>query len=181
MVCVSRSPMWVNVLPASVVLYMPSPNDEVWRLLGSPVPMYTMFGLVWSMAMSPIDAEPYCSKTGTNVVPAFTDLYTPPTANPIQMMRGSLSETATSSMRPPMLVGPMDRNRNVDSSGFGERLMTPVSLRIRLDWALANDAAKRASAAVARRTKRTMAVAGTESSSNRGGNLSNLSPRHRGG
>src|SRR5688500_1492880 len=37
---VSLSPMCVNVLPASVLLNMPSPNDELWRLFGSPVPTY---------------------------------------------------------------------------------------------------------------------------------------------
>jgi hypothetical protein len=38
MVCVSRSPICVKVFPPSVVLYIPSPKDEVCRLLGSPVP-----------------------------------------------------------------------------------------------------------------------------------------------
>ena len=51
-----------------------SPKDVVCRLLASPVPTYTMSGLFWSMAMSPMDAEPYSSKMGSNVVPALVDL-----------------------------------------------------------------------------------------------------------
>ena len=42
-----------------------------------------MFGLVGWMAMSPIDAVGYVSKTGSNVVPLFSDLNTPPTAYPM--------------------------------------------------------------------------------------------------
>jgi hypothetical protein len=38
MLCVSFSPMNFQVLPASVDLYTPPPNDELWRLFGSPVP-----------------------------------------------------------------------------------------------------------------------------------------------
>jgi hypothetical protein len=42
-----------------------------------------------------------------------------------------------SSMRPPMLAGPMDRNRKLASSGFEERLMmaATVSRRVTLPWA----------------------------------------------
>ena len=35
---VSFRPMLTNVLPASVDLYIPSPNDELCLLFGSPVP-----------------------------------------------------------------------------------------------------------------------------------------------
>src|SRR6266567_2045324 len=34
------------------------------------------------------------------------------------MTFGSLGETSMSSRRPPMLAGPMDRNRKLDSTGF---------------------------------------------------------------
>ena len=71
---VSRRPMWVKVFPPSVVLYMPSPNDELCLLFGSPVPTYAMSGLFWSSAMSPMEAEPYFSNTGVKVVPALVDL-----------------------------------------------------------------------------------------------------------
>jgi hypothetical protein len=37
-----------------------------------------MFGSFWKKATSPIDAEPYLSKMGSQVVPALTDLKTPP-------------------------------------------------------------------------------------------------------
>ena len=53
--CVSRRPLCVNVLPPSVDLYIPSPNEELWRLFGSPVPTYRMSALDGAMAMSPIE------------------------------------------------------------------------------------------------------------------------------
>ncbi len=34
---------------------MPSPNEELCRLFGSPVPTQTMSGLEGAMAMSPIE------------------------------------------------------------------------------------------------------------------------------
>src|SRR5712692_8550074 len=40
------------------------------------------------------------------------------------MMFGSLSETAMSSMRPPMLAGPIERNRKLERTGLPTGLMT---------------------------------------------------------
>src|SRR5215204_4337280 len=100
-----------------------------------------MSGLFWSSAMSPIDADPYRSKTGTNVVPALVDLNTPPMAYPIQMMRGSFSYTAMSSIRPPMLAGPIDRNRKLANNGLVDRLTIAVSRRTMPLWA-GNSAAR---------------------------------------
>ena len=42
-------------------------------------------------------------------------------------MLGSLSATAMSSMRPPMLAGPMERKRNGASSGSAEALIMRCS------------------------------------------------------
>src|SRR5260370_32849254 len=56
-VWVSRRPILVKVLPASVDRYMPSPAVALCRLLGSPVPTHTMLGSDWHTSMSPIDDE----------------------------------------------------------------------------------------------------------------------------
>ena len=82
-VCEFSKPIRVNVLPASVLLYIPSPYDVVWRLFASPVATYTMSGFDGARVMSAIEADPYVSNTGVNVVPLFTVLRIPLTANPM--------------------------------------------------------------------------------------------------
>ena len=64
-------------LPPSVDLKTPSPHDELWRLLFSPVPTHTRFASVGAMATSPIDAVASLSKTGVKVVPLLTVFHTP--------------------------------------------------------------------------------------------------------
>src|SRR5678815_2860799 len=54
------------------------------------------------------------------------------------MMLGSLSETAMSSIRPPMLAGPMERNRNFERSGSADALITGGRLDV-FSWAMATD------------------------------------------
>src|SRR6266516_2503392 len=69
--------------------------------------------------MSPIEAVEYVSKIGWKVVPLFVDFQTPPVAKPTWITYGLFSTTAMSSMRPPMLAGPMPRQtkrRNIGSS-----------------------------------------------------------------
>ena len=66
--------------PPSVDLKMPSPHDDDWRLLFSPVPAQTRFGSVGAMAISPTDEVLSWSKTGVNVTPLFVVLWMPPVA-----------------------------------------------------------------------------------------------------
>ena len=62
---------------------MPSPKLELWRLLGSPVPTQTRSGCEGVRAMSPIEATPWQSKIGVQVVPLFVVFQTPPDADPM--------------------------------------------------------------------------------------------------
>src|SRR5215467_11482737 len=89
---------------------MPSPQEELCRLLGSPVPTQTIEGSDGAMAMSPIVDTPSLSKTGSQVVPLLVVFQTPPEATPTNTMLGLDSTTAKSSMRPPMVAGPISRN-----------------------------------------------------------------------
>src|ERR1041384_7686170 len=89
---------------------MPSPHDELCLLFGSPVPTQTMLGSEGAMQMSPIDVDPCSSKIGSKVVPAFVVFHTPPVAAPTYNVDGLPSTTAKSSIRPPMIAGPIERH-----------------------------------------------------------------------
>src|SRR6516164_4420297 len=89
---------------------MPSPQDELCRLLGSPEPTHTMERSEGAIAMSPTVETPALSKTGSQVVPLLTVFQTPPEATPAKTMSGFDSTTAKSSMRPPITAGPSSRN-----------------------------------------------------------------------
>src|SRR5246127_3407020 len=89
---------------------MPSPQEELCRLLGSPEPTQTMEGSEGAIAMSPMVETASLSKTGSQVVPLLTVFQTPPEATPTKTMLGLDSTTAKSSMRPPMIAGPISRN-----------------------------------------------------------------------
>src|SRR5262249_54638044 len=89
---------------------MPLPQEELWRLLGSPEPTQTMEGSDGATAMSPIVETASLSKTGSQVVPLLVVFQTPPEATPTNTMLGLDSTTAKSSMRPPMTAGPISRN-----------------------------------------------------------------------
>src|SRR4051794_5051619 len=65
------------------------------------------------------------------------------------MIRGSFSYTAMSSMRPPMLAGPMERKRELASSGFDERLIMRVSRRVALPCAVTDVAGRTVARATA--------------------------------
>ena len=80
---VSSSPRCVQVLPASVDLYTPSPCWMLPRNSVSPVPMYTTSGLASHTCTAPIEALPICpSVTGFQVVPASVVFQSPPPAAP---------------------------------------------------------------------------------------------------
>src|SRR5713226_3530103 len=118
---VASRPIFFQVLPPSSDLYAPSPHEELWRLLGSPVPTHTTEGSDGAMAMSPILESLSLSKIGSQVVPLFVVFQTPPAAVPTYTMFGLLSTTAKSSMRPPIVAGPISRNSRFLnlSVGFG--------------------------------------------------------------
>ena len=61
--CVSSSPRCVQVRPASVERYTPLPHGELCRLLGSPVPTQTTFGLDGATVTSPTEAVASSLKT----------------------------------------------------------------------------------------------------------------------
>src|SRR6266567_9635587 len=115
------SPIFFQVLPPSSDLYAPSPQEELWRLFGSPVPTHTIDGSDGATAMSPIVETPSLSKIGSHVVPLLVVFHTPPEAVPTYTMFGLLSNTAKSSMRPPIVAGPISRNSRFLnlSVGFG--------------------------------------------------------------
>src|SRR5579863_9189937 len=89
---------------------MPSPQEELCRLLGSPVPTHTTAGSDGAIAMSPIVDTPSLSNTGSHVVPLFVVFHTPPDAVPTYTMFGLFSTTPKSSIRPPITAGPISRN-----------------------------------------------------------------------
>src|SRR5882724_11591636 len=107
---VASSPIFFQVFPPSSDLYAPSPHDELCRLFGSPVPTHTTAGSDGAMAMSPIVETLSLSNIGSQVVPLFVVFHTPPEAVPTYTMLGLLSTTAKSSMRPPIVAGPISRN-----------------------------------------------------------------------
>ena len=80
-----------------------------------------ILGSFWKKATSPMEAEPQLSKMGSQVVPAFTDLKTPPEAVATRTWVKSLSSASKSEMRPTMLAGPIERQRRcrTRSAGFG--------------------------------------------------------------
>src|SRR5437660_5494250 len=107
---VASSPIFFQVFPPSRDLYAPSPQEELWRLFGSPVPTHTTAGSDGAIAMSPIVDTPSLSNMGSQVVPLLVVFQTPPDAVPTYTMFGLLSTTAKSSIRPPIVAGPISRN-----------------------------------------------------------------------
>src|SRR5215469_753435 len=103
---------------------MPSPQEELWRLFGSPLPTQTMEGSDGAMAISPAVETPSLSKTGSQVVPLLMVFQTPPEATPTKTILGLLSTTAKSSMRPPMTAGPISRNSSDLNLSIGADALT---------------------------------------------------------
>jgi hypothetical protein len=75
-------------------------------LLASPVPTHTIEGSEGATATSPIVNTALLSKTGSQVMPLLTVFQRPPEAVAAKTMRGSLSTTVKSSMRPAHHGGP---------------------------------------------------------------------------
>src|SRR5580693_2272855 len=98
---------------------MPSPQEELCLLLGSPVPTHTTAGSDGAIAMSPMVDTASLSNTGSQVVPLFVVFHTPPDAVPTYTMFGLLSTTPKSSMRPPITAGPISRNSKFFSFSVG--------------------------------------------------------------
>src|SRR5262245_8799236 len=116
---VSFRPMLVQVFPAFVDLYTPSPHDTLLRGLASPVPTHTVSGLFGSTATSPMETVASWSNTGSHVTPLFDDLKRPPDAVAAYMRYGNSPATAKSTTRPPAPAGPIlrhDRFLSIDSS-----------------------------------------------------------------
>src|SRR5438552_13893617 len=99
-------PIFFQIFPLSNDLYAPSPQEELCRLFGSPVPTHTTEGSVGAMAMSPIVDTLSLSNNGSHVVPLLVAFPTPPQAVPTSTMLGLLSTTAKSSIRPPIVAAP---------------------------------------------------------------------------
>src|SRR6266851_6272362 len=118
---VASSPIFFQVFPPSSDLYAPSPQEELCRLFGSPVPTQTTEGSEGARAMSPMVETLSLSNIGSQVVPLFVVFHTPPEAAPTYTMLGLLSTTAKSSIRPPIVAGPSSRNSRFLnlSVGFG--------------------------------------------------------------
>src|SRR5258708_22866763 len=79
---VPSSPILFQVFPPSSDLYAPSPQEELCRLLGSPVPTHTTAGSDGAMAISPMVETLSLSNIGSQVVPLFVVFHTPPAAVP---------------------------------------------------------------------------------------------------
>src|SRR5258706_1140563 len=86
---VARKPIARQVRPASVDLYTPSPHEELWRLLASPVPAQTTFGFVGATARAPMDIIASTrSKTADHDLPWLVLLNTPPLAAATEIASG---------------------------------------------------------------------------------------------
>src|SRR5260370_34270830 len=118
---VNPSPTLFQGFPPARDLYAPSPQEELCRLFGSPVPTHTTEGSEGAIAMSPIVDTLSLSNIGSHVVPLLVVFHTPPEAVPTYTVFGLLSTTAKSSMRPPIVAGPISRNSRFLnlSAGFG--------------------------------------------------------------
>src|SRR5271167_2976424 len=125
---VASSPILFQVFPPSSDLYAPSPQEELCRLFGSPVPTQTTAGSDGAIAMSPIVETPSLSNTGSHVVPLFVVFQTPPDATPTNTMFGLFSTTAKSSIRPPIVAGPISRNSRFFNLSVGFTWPAPAAV-----------------------------------------------------
>src|SRR3954471_14587581 len=107
---VSLRPMYVQVLPPSVVFQRPSPCETLPRMGYSPPPTYTTSGADGATSTAPIVPPKYLSVTGAHDCPALIDLKTPPPVVPIQNSSGREGFPVTATERPPR-NGPTSRQR----------------------------------------------------------------------
>ena len=143
MTCVSRSPTYVHVRPASVDLKTPAPGETELREFGSPVPAYRMLVSEGAIAISLTACTPVRSKTGSHVVPALIERHKPPVAKETKMTLGFCGLASMSTTRPVMLAGPIERHRNAARKA--------ESACIRWAWAGAEARSARARTVIARR------------------------------
>src|ERR1043166_4450553 len=111
---VFSSPIGFQVIPPSVLLKIPLPGESELRELGSPVPAQTWLvsdGAMASIPMETTPSSPRPPKTRRNVVPALVVFQMPPAAVATKKVFDGLGMPAMSLMRPPMLAGPMFRQR----------------------------------------------------------------------
>src|SRR6267143_4792198 len=104
-------PLGFQVSPPSVDLKMPQPGEMVLRESSSPVPAHTCVVSLGAIATSPIEMQRWLSKTGRKVTPALVVFQTPPAAPALKNVFDGLGMPATLDVRPPMLAGPMLRQR----------------------------------------------------------------------
>ncbi len=121
---VSLSPMYVHVLPPSVVFHTPSPCATLPRIGYSPPPTYTTSGAEGATAIAPIVPPKYLSVTGAHDSPPFTDLNTPPPVVPIQNSLGRCGLPVTATDRPPR-NGPSSRQRNPPNAAVSKGRAAP--------------------------------------------------------
>src|SRR6266536_2483813 len=107
------SPTRFHVRPPSVDLKMPQPGEIVLRESSSPVPAHTCIVSLGAIASSPIETHRWLSNTGRKVVPALVVFQMPPAAAAMKNVLDGLGIPATLDVRPPMLAGPMLRQRKL--------------------------------------------------------------------
>ena len=121
---VSLSPMYVHVLPPSIVFHTPSPCATLPRIGYSPPPTYTTSGAEGATAIAPIVPPKYLSVTGAQDSPPFTDLNTPPPVVPIQNSLGRCGFPVTATDRPPR-NGPSSRQRSAPNAAVSKGRAAP--------------------------------------------------------
>src|SRR5436190_11146659 len=110
MLCVFSSPIRFHVLPASIVLKIPSPKFSELRGLPSPVPTQTTEGLFCWTAMEPMFSVGCSSNTEVQLAPALVVFHTPPDAAPTYQVSWLLFTTSMAVIRPLIPAGPMLRS-----------------------------------------------------------------------
>ena len=80
------------------------------------------------MPIAPTEWVSYSSKMGSNVVPLFVVLHSPPVAKPTKYLNGFVGSTAMSSTRPPCPIGPIDLQTNGRKSGFSDWFTSAISV-----------------------------------------------------
>src|SRR6266513_5947890 len=108
-------PIGFHVSPPSVDLKMPQPGEIVLRESSSPVPAQTCIVSLGAIASSPIAMQRWLSNTGRNVMPALVVFQIPPAAPAMKNVFDGLGMPTTLEVRPPMLAGPMLRQRKAAS------------------------------------------------------------------
>src|SRR5438067_6840562 len=123
---VFSSPTRFQVSPPSLDLKIPHPGEIVLRESSSPVPAHTCIVSDGAIASSPIDTHFSFSNTGRNVVPALVVFQMPPAAAATKNVFDGLGMPVTLDTRPPMVAGPMLRQRNPATSAESSTIPEPL-------------------------------------------------------